>query len=204
MPSAACTLNPKVAANKYYASLEDTVSRKTNCHMRRTATAPHAAAGTVSGFTREGENRGFPLSLLHNAFLPPVSHTSDMPKTVGYRQKWKWNTPHWAAAQTTQASAHSLGCWMARQQMFESGQNHSATEERQDQRRQAWVLVDRWKGSSFSLPDKRGLQDKSGWKGPQEVPSPTSYPKQGQLCCQTRLLSALSSWVLKTPKDACR
>lgn len=63
------------------------------------------------------------------------------------------------------------------------------------------MLVGRWKGSFFSLPNKLGLQDNLGWKGLQEVPSPTSCPKLDQMWHQIRLLGALCSWVLKTPKD---
>jgi len=44
-------------------------------------------------------------------------------------------------------------------------------------------------------------QDNSGWKGPQEVASPTSCSKQGQLWSQTRLLRALSRQVLKSSRD---
>lgn len=63
------------------------------------------------------------------------------------------------------------------------------------------MLVGRWKGSFFSLPNKLGLQDNSGWKALQEVPSSTSCPKLDQVWQQVRLLRALCSWVLKTPKD---
>lgn len=38
-------------------------------------------------------------------------------------------------------------------------------------------------------------------KGPQEVSGPTSCSQQGQLQGQTRMLSDVSSWVLKTSRD---
>lgn len=44
-------------------------------------------------------------------------------------------------------------------------------------------------------------QNNSGWKEPQEVAGPVFCSKQGQREGQTRLLKALSSWVLKTFKD---
>lgn len=44
-------------------------------------------------------------------------------------------------------------------------------------------------------------QDNSSWKWPQEVSSPTSWSKRGQLWGQTRLLRAFSSQVLKSCKN---
>lgn len=44
--------------------------------------------------------------------------------------------------------------------------------------------------------------ENSGWKGPQEVSRPTAFPKQTQLQpCQTMLLRAPSTLVLKAPMD---
>lgn len=117
---AACALNPKVTINKYRESLEDTLSRKSDCHVRRIATAPCAAA--VSGFMQEGGNWGFRLPTLHNTFMTPVwrrqRHARDIPNVgvAGRRENGTHHTVVLHRSATSKAPTEPEWCWAAIQQ----------------------------------------------------------------------------------------
>lgn len=57
--------------------------------------------------------------------------------------------------------------------------------------------VELWVSLSFGFR----VREFSGLKGPQGISSPITYSKQDQLWIQTKLLRAISSWVLKTSKS---